>query len=38
VLLAGIGHQDHRVMAGEKMPWDERDVARKLLKELKTKP
>lgn len=37
VLLAGIGHQDHRVMAGEKLAWDERDVARKLLKELKTK-
>lgn len=34
VLLAGIGHQDYRAMGGEKMPWDERDVARKLLKKL----
>lgn len=33
VLLAGIGHQDHRVMAGQKMPWDEREVAKQLLKE-----
>ena len=35
VLLAGIGHQDYRAMGGEKMPWDEREVARKLLAELK---
>lgn len=35
VLLAGMGHQDYRAMGTEKMPWDERDVARKLLKELK---
>lgn len=34
VLLAGIGHQDYRAMGGEKLPWDERDVARQLLKEL----
>jgi UDP-N-acetylmuramoyl-L-alanyl-D-glutamate--2,6-diaminopimelate ligase len=34
VLLAGIGHQDYRAMGGEKMPWDEREVARKLLTEL----
>jgi UDP-N-acetylmuramoyl-L-alanyl-D-glutamate--2,6-diaminopimelate ligase len=32
VLLAGIGHQDYRMMAGKKLPWDERDVARRLLK------
>jgi UDP-N-acetylmuramyl-tripeptide synthetase len=32
VLLAGIGHQDYRAMGGKKMPWDEREVARKLLK------
>lgn len=32
VLLAGIGHQDYRAMAGKKMPWDEREVARELLK------
>jgi UDP-N-acetylmuramoyl-L-alanyl-D-glutamate--2,6-diaminopimelate ligase len=35
ILLAGIGHQDYRAMGGEKQPWDEREVARKLLKELK---
>ena len=34
VLLAGIGHQDYRAMGGEKQPWDEREVARKLLKKL----
>jgi UDP-N-acetylmuramoyl-L-alanyl-D-glutamate--2,6-diaminopimelate ligase len=34
VLLAGIGHQDYRAMGGEKLPWDEREVARKLLREL----
>jgi UDP-N-acetylmuramoyl-L-alanyl-D-glutamate--2,6-diaminopimelate ligase len=34
VLLAGIGHQDHRVMAGKAVAWDEREIARKLLKEL----
>lgn len=34
VLLAGIGHQDYRAMGGEKMPWDEREVARQLLAEL----
>lgn len=32
VVLAGIGHQDYRAMGGKKEPWDERDVARKLLK------
>jgi len=31
VLLAGIGHQDYRAMGGQKMAWDERQVARKLL-------
>jgi UDP-N-acetylmuramoyl-L-alanyl-D-glutamate--2,6-diaminopimelate ligase len=31
VLLAGLGHQDYRAMGGKKMPWDERQVARKLL-------
>jgi UDP-N-acetylmuramoyl-L-alanyl-D-glutamate--2,6-diaminopimelate ligase len=35
ILLAGIGHQDYRAMGGVKLSWDERDVARKLLKELK---
>jgi UDP-N-acetylmuramoyl-L-alanyl-D-glutamate--2,6-diaminopimelate ligase len=32
VLLAGLGHQDYRAMGGKKEPWDERDVARELLK------
>lgn len=34
ILLAGIGHQDYRAMGGEKLPWDEREVARKVLKNL----
>lgn len=34
VLLAGIGHQDHRVMGGKKLPWDEREVAREILQSL----
>ena len=33
VLLTGIGHENYRNMGGKKMPWDEREVARKLLKE-----
>jgi UDP-N-acetylmuramoyl-L-alanyl-D-glutamate--2,6-diaminopimelate ligase len=33
VLLAGIGHQDYRAMGGQKMPWDEREVARQVLAE-----
>lgn len=32
VLLAGIGHQDYRAMGGKNLPWDEREVARELLK------
>lgn len=32
VLLAGIGHQDYRAMGGKSVPWDEREVARRLLK------
>lgn len=35
ILLAGIGHQDYRAMGGGKQPWDEREVARQLLAELK---
>ncbi|MDB5168762.1 MAG: murE [Candidatus Saccharibacteria bacterium] len=31
VLLAGIGHQDYRAMAGKNIEWDEREVARELL-------
>ena len=34
ILLTGIGHQDYRNMGGKKMPWDEREVARELLKKL----
>ena len=34
VILAGIGHQDSRNMGGESVAWDERDVARELLKGL----
>ncbi len=33
VLLTGLGHQDYRNMGGKKMPWDEREIARQLLKE-----
>jgi len=35
VLLAGIGHQDYRAMGGKKISWDEREVARKVIRELK---
>ncbi len=28
VLLAGIGHEDYRNMGGEKVAWDEREIAR----------
>ncbi len=31
VLLAGIGHQDYRVMGNGKVVWDERQVARQIL-------
>jgi UDP-N-acetylmuramoyl-L-alanyl-D-glutamate--2,6-diaminopimelate ligase len=34
VLLAGIGHQDYRAMGGKKLAWDEREVAREIIKEL----
>jgi UDP-N-acetylmuramoyl-L-alanyl-D-glutamate--2,6-diaminopimelate ligase len=34
VILAGIGHQDYRNMGGKKMPWDERIIARDILKKL----
>jgi len=33
VLLTGIGHEDYRNMGGQKVPWDEREVARDLLKQ-----
>ncbi len=32
LLLAGIGHQNYRNMAGKKLPWDEREIAKALLK------
>ncbi|MDQ5953343.1 MAG: UDP-N-acetylmuramoyl-L-alanyl-D-glutamate--2,6-diaminopimelate ligase [Patescibacteria group bacterium] len=31
VILAGIGHQNYRSMAGKKEPWDERQIAKNLL-------
>jgi UDP-N-acetylmuramoyl-L-alanyl-D-glutamate--2,6-diaminopimelate ligase len=34
ILLTGMGHQDYRNMGGKKIPWDERKVARELLKKL----
>jgi UDP-N-acetylmuramyl-tripeptide synthetase len=34
VILAGIGHQDSRNMGGQNMPWDERQIAKGLLKKL----
>ena len=36
VVLAGIGHQDYRNQGGKKLPWDEREVAREILQELKS--
>ena len=35
ILLAGIGHQDYRAMGGKQQPWDEREVARRILTELR---
>lgn len=32
VILAGIGHEDSRNMGGKLIPWDERKIARELLK------
>lgn len=32
VLLTGIGHENYRNMGGKKVPWDEREIARQLLK------
>lgn len=34
VLLTGLGHEDYRNMGGQKLLWDEREVARNLLQEL----
>lgn len=34
VLMAGIGHEDYRNMGGKKEPWDERVVAREILREI----
>ena len=34
VILTGIGHEDYRNQGGKKIPWDERQVAKKLLLEL----
>jgi UDP-N-acetylmuramoyl-L-alanyl-D-glutamate--2,6-diaminopimelate ligase len=35
VILAGLGHQDHRVMSGEKIPYHEPTVVLELLKQMK---
>jgi UDP-N-acetylmuramoyl-L-alanyl-D-glutamate--2,6-diaminopimelate ligase len=35
ILLAGMGHQDYRAMGGKKVSWDEREVARRVIKELR---
>jgi len=35
VLLAGIGHQNYRMMGGREMRWSEVDVAREVITELK---
>lgn len=32
VLLTGIGHENYRNMAGQKLPWDEHQIARRLLR------
>ena len=37
VILAGIGHQDSRNMGGKNIPWDEREVAKKVLKDASQK-
>ncbi len=34
VLLTGIGHENYRNMGGKKIVWDERQIARRLLKSL----
>lgn len=36
VILAGLGHEDSRNMGGQLVPWDDRDVARSLLEELRS--
>lgn len=33
VILAGLGHEDSRNMGGKLVPWDDREVARELLKQ-----
>ncbi len=33
VLITGMGHQQYRVVGKEKLPWDDREVVRELLKE-----
>jgi len=34
VILTGIGHENYRNQGGKKIPWDERQVAKKILLEL----
>lgn len=33
VLLTGIGHENYRNMGGKKMPWDEREIAKEILRQ-----
>ncbi|HUD03218.1 MAG TPA: UDP-N-acetylmuramoyl-L-alanyl-D-glutamate--2,6-diaminopimelate ligase [Patescibacteria group bacterium] len=35
VVLTGIGHENYRNQGGKKIPWDEREVARQVLEEIK---
>jgi UDP-N-acetylmuramoyl-L-alanyl-D-glutamate--2,6-diaminopimelate ligase len=35
VVLTGIGHENYRNQGGKKIPWDEREVARQVLQEIK---
>lgn len=34
ILLAGIGHENYRNQGGKKIPWDEREIARQVLREI----
>ena len=34
VVITGIGHQKSRNMGGKKIPWDERQIVKELIREL----
>lgn len=34
VVLAGLGHEDYRNMGGKKVPWAEKEIATKVIKEI----